>query len=356
MYKQKVFSMLNALLKRYNHHRKEKYFQSPLFHSQKNYAFIGFGIHSMTNFYPLLRHFNVRLKYICTKTSHWEQQLSPLFPGCSFTNDLQDILLDDSISGIFICASPESHYSILKEVLKSGKAVFVEKPPCITLSQLHDLVKITTATICKIGLQRRYWPGNIQALKKSREAASYVYQFQTGAYPQGDPFTELFLHPLDYCRFLFGESTLKSFSKHLDNRGLTLQLHITHPGNISGLLQLSTHYSWNPAFECLSVNGKKESLIIQYPYSVTGKPTPSRIMNIPAERLLRQPTIVKEYYSGGPSLIPALETNSYVAHGFLAEIETFITLVENSDAARPGTINDLPSLLGIYGMIEEMKK
>jgi len=368
--------MLNALLKRFNHHRKEKYFQSPLFHAQKNYAFVGFGIHSMTSLYPVLRHFNIRLKYICTKNTDWKNQLSPLFPGCSFIHELQPILDDDTIAGVFVCTTPEVHYDILTRLLIAGKPVFIEKPPCQTLDQLNQLLTIAPAPICTVGLQRRHWPGNKAIWKKCRQATSYCYQFQTGPLAEGDPYTELFIHPLDYAQHLFGEARLESFSKHEDNKGLTLQLHLTHSGltsshsghpRISGLLHLSTHYTWNPPIESLSVNTTAELLSIQYPTTVTGKQLPFRVLNIPTERVLGHPAVTKEYFSDTPTLTPAQETNTLYTQGFLPEIEHFISLVENPRATpRPASganpnnngeaSNDLPSLLNLYQLIEKLRK
>ena len=343
--------MLNALLKKYNDHRKEKYFQSPLFHAKQDYAFVGFGVHSMTALYPILRHYNIRLKYICTKHADWKKQLSPLFPNCIFTHDLNDIIGDASVSGVFVCAAPEAHYDILTRLMEAGKPVFVEKPPCRALSELANLQKFNREVICKIGLQRRHWPGNKAILKKCKNATSYIYQFQTGPYPQGDPFTGLFIHPLDYSRFLFGPAQLQSFSKRQDEKGITLQLHLTHPGGTSGLLHLSTHYTWNPPLECLTVNTKDESLTIQYPTSVTGKQMPFRILNTPAERLMRQTIATKEYFSGTPTLVPTLETNTLLIQGFLAEIEDFITLVENPGVSK-SEINDLGSLVNVYELFQ----
>ena len=345
--------MLNALLKRFNHHRKEKYFQSPLFHTQKEYAFIGFGIHSMTSLYPILRHYNVRLKYICTKSADWSAQLSPLFPGCRFTHDLNDIINDGSVAGVFLCASPEAHFDILSRLLRAGKPVLAEKPPCQTLTQLHELHNINPAAICKIGLQRSHWPGNKPIVKKCRTATSYLYQFQTGPYPQGDAFSELFIHPLDYSRHLFGPSTLRSYSKHQDDKGITLQLHLTHNSGCSGLLHLSTHYAWNPPLECLTVNTNNESLTIQYPTSVSGKQLPARFMNIPAERLINQSLSTREYYTGVPTLIPALETNTLYTQGFYNEIEDFVRRVEDP-GANPNDANDLGPLIGTYELLESL--
>jgi virulence factor len=346
--------MLNALLKKFNHHRKEKYFRSPLFLAKGEYAIVGFGVHSMTSLYPILRHYNIRLKYICTQSADWKEQLSPLFPGCSFTHDLDDIITDDTIAGVFVCTSPEAHYGILSRLLRSGKPVFIEKPPCQTRAELRELQQIKPAAICKIGLQRRHWPGNRPIQKKCRNAENYLYRFQTGPLAQGDPCTELFIHPLDYARHLFGDPQLKSFSKHQDDKGITLQLHLTHPGGCSGLLHLSTHYSWNPPLESLTVNTDKESLCIQYPNSVSGQVMPFRVLNVPTERLMNRPLTTIEYWSGIPTLTPALETNALYTQGFLSEIEDFVTSVE-TPMKNPAGVNDLNSLTSIYELFESLK-
>lgn len=350
--------MLNALLKRFNQHRKEKYFQSPLFHTQKEYAFVGFGMHSMTALYPILRHFNIRLKYVCTRNSDWTKQLSPLFPGCSFIHDLNVIVTDPAIAGVFVCTTPEAHYPILTRLLTAGKPVFVEKPPCQSRTELDNLLKINPAAICKIGLQRRHWPGNKPILKKCKRATSYLYQFQTGPFPQGDPFTELFIHPLDYTRFLFGAPRLESYSKHHDDQGITVQLHLQHSGGCSGLLHLSTHYTWNPPLESLTIYGPDESLTLQYPTSVTGQQMPSRIMNIPAERLMNRPLVTREYWSGIPTLTPAMETTTWYTQGFLEEIEDFVTRVEDPRATPVNRAddNDLASLLPIYELFQSLAR
>jgi virulence factor len=351
--------MLNALLKRFNHHRKEKYFENPLFHARQSYAFVGFGIHSMTTLYPILRNYNVPLKYVCTQSSDWNMQLSPLFPGCNFTHDLNAIIADPSVTGVFVCTAPEAHYAILTQLLAAGKFVFVEKPPCQTLSQLRELDRINPAAICKIGLQRRHWPGNKTILRKCSRATSYLYQFQTGPFPQGDPFTELFIHPLDYARFLFGDPRLQSFSKHQDDKGITLQLHLRHSGGCSGLVHLSTHYSWNPPLESLTINLPDEALTLQYPTSVTGKQMPFRVMNIPTERLMNRTLSTKEYWSGIPTLTPALETNTLFTQGFLSEIEDFVVRVENSGGRTPipgnsADNNDLASLFSVYELFHTL--
>jgi virulence factor len=348
--------MISALLNKFNTLRKEKLFNTPLYKAQQGYAFIGVGMHSLTNLYPILRHFGIRLHYICTKNSSWNKEMASLFPGCHFTNNVSDILQDPAVTGVFLCTKAEAHFGLLTQLLNSGKPVFVEKPPCYSLEQLEQLTKLNPQGICKVGLQRRYWPANKHLVKKVPKVKSYIYRFHFGSYLQGDPFTELFIHALDYCDHLFGNYTLQSFSKNKDNNGLTVQLHVRHQGNISGLIELSTHFSWNAPTDILEINSSDEALTVQYPILVEGLQKPKRIMNIPTERLLQQPIVRKTYFTTGNLLTPVAELNTLVLQGFYHEMEAFIQLTEGMPNANKLVKNDLPGLKPIFNIIEEIRK
>ncbi|HTR27893.1 MAG TPA: Gfo/Idh/MocA family oxidoreductase [Puia sp.] len=344
--------MLDALLKKYNRRRKQQYFQSPLFHARKSYAFVGVGMHSLNNYYPLLRYFNVPVKYICTRQSDWSNQLSPLFPAAVFTHNISQVINDPAVAGVFVSADPDEHNRLATAVLQSGKALFIEKPPCRQLDELRQLAGSHPQAICKVGLQRRHWPANPGIKKKCSRALSYIYRFQTGSYPQGDPLTELFIHPLDYCHYLFGDSFLQSLTVRRDSAGVTAQLHVGHANDLSGLIELSTHYTWNDPVEQLSVNTGAESLLIEYPGSVQGSPKPARVLHLPTERLFRQPRVTRQYYNGGPSLIPAMEYQTLITQGFYGGVESFVRLVEGGDHRE--SRSDLPSLITTYELLEKI--
>lgn len=348
--------MISGLLNKFNTLRKEKLFNAPLYKSQQEFAFIGMGMHSLSNLYPILHHFGVKLKYICTKSSTPPHQMSAQFPGCRFIHDIQVILNDKNIAGVFVCTKAGVHFELLSQLFKADKAVFVEKPPCNNLEQLYQLIQLSPQTICKVGLQRRYWPANKHVIRKVKKARSYLYKFHFGPYLAGDPFTELFIHGLDYCNFLFGAYTLQSFSSNKDNEGITIQLHITHQRNISGLIELSTHFSWNMSEDVMQVNCSSESLTVQYPVLVEGIQKPGRILNIPTERLLQQPVVRKTYFSAGGLLIPAIDMNTLQLQGFYHELEAFIQLVEGMPNTGKLVKNDLPGLVSVYKLIDEIRR
>jgi virulence factor len=62
------------------------------------------------------------------------------FPGVTGTTDLDAVLADPEVKGVFVAASPEAHFSISQKVLQSGKSLFVEKPPVRNSRELEVLI------------------------------------------------------------------------------------------------------------------------------------------------------------------------------------------------------------------------
>ncbi len=311
-------------------------------------------MHSLTNLYPVLRHYGIHLKYIFTKTSSWEKDMNKIFPECIFTNDINDILNDNEVEGIFVSASSDSHYKLLSLIIEKGKKVFVEKPPCESFSQLTELITINKHAVCKVGLQRRYWPANKIILSRVKKTKTYNYRFHTGTYIEGDELTGLFIHPLDYVLFLFGAPEILSSSVKRDASGVTIHLHLLHPNGISGLIECSTHFSWNSPVEELQINGSNELLNIQYPVLVEGESKPSRIANMPAERIFNQNVVRHQYFSAKNFLLPVAELNTIYLQGFYHELETFINIVEGNN--KISVQNDLMGLVNLYNLFEKIRQ
>lgn len=345
--------MIKALLNQYNHLRKKRFFDLPAYNSKKKYAFIGVGMHSLSNLLPILHHFGISLKYVLTKSSGPYPTLQSWFPGSRITHTLSDLTGDPEVAAIFISSSPDSHYELLNKILPSAKKIFIEKPPCANSRELEKLIETFPEAICRVGLQRRYWPANTLVRRKIPSAKSYSYKFKTGPYLQEDPLTALFIHHLDYALQLFGPVQKHSVNVVHDTAGLTIQLQVLHDNGIPGLVELSTHHSWTHPEEEMLINTPRESLCVRYPMLVSGEIKPSRLFNIPSERLLKQPLIIKQYFSANNLIIPAAELNTLVLQGFFHEIGMFVELVEKNTIS--SFSNDLPGLSGVYKLIGSIR-
>ena len=205
--------MIQALINRYKRMRTERFLRQTY---QYQYAFVGMSQHSLTNLYPVLHYLGVPLKYICVTSERKARLIERKFPGVKATTSLNEILNDEAIKGIFVSASPTAHFSIASQVLRSGKSLFIEKPPCRTLEELDtliDLQRLHGLPVVMVGLQKRYAPA-IQLLKKrlnKERLINYDLHYLTGAYPEGDALLDLYIHPLDLVSFLFGKPEILAY-------------------------------------------------------------------------------------------------------------------------------------------------
>ena len=121
------------------------------------------------------------LKVICDRDEASLKQMRKLYPSCDFCASLTDALFRDDISGVVIATPAETHFTLARKVLLSGKHVFVEKP--LTLSgkdaaNLIDLAKKKNL-ILMVGHLLQYHPAFIKLKQLAQEGElgriNYIY-------------------------------------------------------------------------------------------------------------------------------------------------------------------------------------
>lgn len=323
----------------------------------QQYALVGVGNHCANNLLPVIQYLQLPLKYICCTSEKKAELISQKYKGVKGTTSLQDILLDDTISGVFVAANPHSHFLIAAEVIKAGKSLFIEKPPCEDkreLKTLTDTVKLYGSQHIVVGLQRRFAPAT-QILKKQLKGDGkrhYHYHYLTGLYPEGDTLLDLFIHPLDYVTFLFGEAKIKSLDViRSRDGGQTLFLILEHQ-DIVGMLELSTDYSWQEAQEQLNISTDKGLYVLNKMEQLDFTPRRSTVLGIPLEKVFPN-NITTICLYGRNNFVPTIGNNQIVSQGFFSEIKTFANMVENMY----DTNHDLglESVRHVYSLITEIR-
>ena len=331
--------MIQQFINRYKRMRTERYLNETYRHQ---YAFVGMGQHSLTNLYPVLHYFQVPLKYICVTSEHKKRLIQSKFNSVIATTQLDDILNDESIKGIFVAAAPTAHFSLAKRILQSGKSLFIEKPPCQSVEQLHELINLQQSNgsrVVTVGFQKRYAPV-VNILKKrlkKEQLLNYDLHYLTGAYPEGNPLLDLFIHPIDLVTWLFGKAEVISCLT-IDEHSLIMMLRHQY---IVGTVELSTSHSWTDAQETLSVRSRSGSYQLNYAQELTYHPVPRRIMCLPLEKMMDRPQSV-QYLCHPVSFSPILANNTIYTQGFYSEIKAFINAVERGDISQ--NLTDLSAI------------
>ena len=304
----------------------------------------------MHNLYPILCHFGIRPKYIVTKTTSNHRAINDRFPGTHTTSDIEEVLRDDEVRSVFVCAHPKSHYLLVKKILQADKNVFVEKPPCESLLELDDLIdqEQTSNGFCQVGLQKRFAPCHLKL--KGRPVTHYNYKFLTGLYPEGDPLLDVFIHPLDLVVYLFGGVRELSVVSIEQGQAVTFLLTLTHTSGISGVLELSTAYSWEGASEEMVLNTPKGIYSMRDTESLSYQPKHGSIWGVPKEKIFSKhltQTFILHRNSN-----PILQNNPLYTSGYYSEVKKFLDLTASLSSQNHATLS---SCRATYILMQEIK-
>jgi len=317
------------------------------------FAFVGIGGHSMDNLYPVLDYLHVPLKYICCKSEDKLPLIERKWKGVTAITSLDDILRDEAVKGIFVSVTPSAHFSIAKKVMESGKALFIEKPPCMNSVELRQLMDMERS-LTVVGMQKRYAPATKLLMKRLRSETllSYNMRYLTGSYPEGDALTDLFIHPLDYVCHLFGKADIRNCEYVKGRNGVTILLTLRHEG-VTGILELSTAYSWQNAMESLTVNTERGIYELTQMDTLTFTPKQGHFLGIPLEKVLRRSVITEVLFSRN-NFVPTAINNQIYTQGYLYEIKTFVDAVKA--CSRPVSSYGFGSMYNTYCLLEAIRR
>lgn len=342
--------MIQQLIDRYKRLRTERFLAQTY---QYSYAFVGMSQHSLTNLYPVLHYLSVPLKYICVTSERKVQLIERKFPHVKATTSLDMILNDDAVKGVFVSASPSAHFSIASQILKSGKSLFIEKPPCQTLRELDALIdqqRLYGSPVTLVGLQKRYAPA-VQILRKrldKEHLISYDLHYLTGNYPEGNALLDLYIHPLDFVCHLFGKPEIL-VCQQVASASYILMLR--HP-HIVGTLKLSTSYTWTSAGESLKVCTSKGIYRLSQMELLTFEPKHSSILGIPYEKVHKHNKTIEYLYTRN-NFTPIFPNNQIYSQGYYSEIQSFITSIEHGHSS---ILTDIASIKPTYEVLTRIKR
>ena len=339
---------LHSLIARWKSQRNRRMLQSPY---SAQYAFVGVGSHALQNLYPVLQYLGIRLKYICCQSPDKLALIERRF-GVNAVTSLDIILNDSDVKGVFVCTSPQSHYDICSKVIASGKYLFVEKPPCQTLNQLEKLISADIRQMTMVGMQKRYSPLTLTLKKRLHKAApiSYTILYHTGIYPAGDPFPDLFIHPVDLVLYLFGNANIKAVQRTDRNHTMTVQALLDH-GDVKGIIELSTAYTWTAPKETLHVNTLTGEYQLEQMEQLRYYQHSKTLAGIPIEKL-GYFTATEKILVARNNFNPLAINNQLYTQGFLHEIKAFAEMVEYSGE----NLSSLSSMQSTYRLLASIKQ
>ena len=121
-------------------------------------AVIGFGYWGKN----LVRNYHQlgALKLVCEKYEAGIRSLQEQYPDVESTLTFHDVLARDDIEGIVISTPAETHFTLAREALLSGKHVYIEKPMVLIEEQGRELIALAErkGLIIMVGHLLQYHP------------------------------------------------------------------------------------------------------------------------------------------------------------------------------------------------------
>ena len=102
----------------------------------------------------------------CDSRGERIELLRSKFPGVQFETNYKK-LLESDLDAIAIATPVDTHYNLAKEVLETGKHVWVEKPFTSSSSQAEELIGLASAKNLKIFVDHSYlYTGAVKKIKE----------------------------------------------------------------------------------------------------------------------------------------------------------------------------------------------
>ncbi|MFZ5967272.1 MAG: Gfo/Idh/MocA family protein [Bacillota bacterium] len=158
------------------------------------------------------------LKWVCDLDLRKLKEAVSLYPQIKYTENKADIVNDDTVQGVVIATTPESHYILAKEFISKGKSVLVEKPVTMNQKDSIDLINLAAAqnTILMAGYTLIYHPA-VRKIKNFLEendridGLCYVNMSRTNSSSQisgVDVLHDLAVHDIYLSRHLTSEDPI----------------------------------------------------------------------------------------------------------------------------------------------------
>ncbi|MEE8597864.1 MAG: Gfo/Idh/MocA family oxidoreductase, partial [bacterium] len=152
-----------------------------------NISFIGAGSYAQGNLLPnILSHKDVTRIGVLTNTGTTSKRVAEKFKFCFCASKESDVL-DEKTNTLFIATRHDSHAEFVLKGLQADKNIFVEKPLCLTSSELEEITALQQdkSKAVMVGFNRRFSPLT-QLLKKKLGAGpmAMIYRVNAGDIPK----------------------------------------------------------------------------------------------------------------------------------------------------------------------------
>lgn len=321
--------------------------------SRPSVAVIGAGAHATNSLLPSLQRLGANISAVCDLDRDLAERRAREFGAAHAYSDHRELLRVEPIGPVIVVGPPTMHERVGRDVLASGRDLFVEKPPAATLEgarSLRDAALVSGSTVT-VGFQKR----SAKAYRRAKQIAS-TPEFGTPrmlrlniSHWQVPSLREHMLlngvHAFDLARFFLGDLSAASIVKHRIGDCYVIAILAEHQGG--GISQVTTS-ALEPRYqESLELAG--DSTLIQ----VRGLSELRYLHAAPDKSQAAEPddeTMAGIWYP--QASLPYLEHQSLNVQGYVPELAAFLGIADPGAPALPGIEDGIEALRIAEAVIE----
>jgi threonine dehydrogenase-like Zn-dependent dehydrogenase len=128
-------------------------------------SFLGSGNYAMSELIPAFKAAGADLRSVSSSTGISGVHAGRKYGFSETTTDSNRLFSDDTTDAVVIATRHNSHADFVLKSLKAGKHIFVEKPLCLTISELDKIeASYSSSKVLMVGFNRRFSP-QVQKMK-----------------------------------------------------------------------------------------------------------------------------------------------------------------------------------------------
>jgi predicted dehydrogenase len=314
-------------------------------------AVVGCGVHSTSSILPSLRYAQVRLIAVCDLDLDRAELARRLFGAEAAYRSVEDMLARKDLDAVLVVGPPELHVSAGVAALESGRHVFVEKPPGVSLAGALRLQLASQAAgrQCMVGFMKRR-ASAYRLVKQVMEEPEFglvtSVHLTYAHWPVAGlrlHLTDMSIHALDFVRWLLGDPVRMTVYKRAIRDCHVVALTLEHSSGAVSQLNLS-------AFE----PGVQERLV------VTGENAVVRVENVDKLVYVQQapgePNEVpnrRETRTWAPEhAFPDRENDRLVLQGYATEMIAFADAIRENAKIDPSIADGVAAMRLIETIVE----
>lgn len=227
-------------------------------------GFIGYGRHAKANLYPSVRQLGYKISAVATTHEESAKQASLDYMIPKYYTDHLEMLENERLDAVFICAKPEQQVQLVKDALSAGVNVFAEKNLGFNQSEAEEIRLLSEKAGKKvmIGFMKRFAPIylKLQEIIKDEKfgrIASLSQIFTSRNFVNNSKEYLLFatIHFIDLIRFYLGEIVEAKGFETVDGDTLCQTFSLKSESGATVSLYYSASPSWTSGIQEIIVTG-----------------------------------------------------------------------------------------------------